>query len=489
MKKKPQQTVVLFISILLIAAAGGTAAAETLLESYLQSAVSQGDSLKSLELQQSRQNLLMEQSQLEQPEETGVVLSSTQLAVATAENTAGDQTVTLSPSVSLQLPDYDAAVQAGIPVSINLSDSSVSFTPSLNASADFSGYTAEESTASDDLELEASQLSLVYTYENGLIAIEQQVLLAMQELIGYESSLAAAQKSLSDARISLENDFASGKINTGSAVWERRINSIERLENSVHRIQMSYEETVGSFEETVGSTYRKLANADIPQPAIESEESSLTNYQVLSAALELKIAQQALLDEQNAQRNEEISDRTFSYTAGAGYNGSYSTTSSSSHTLQVSADASNREFTLSGTAGASYRSGAWSPTVTVSGKWTPPVAADTWDEPDQIRAALLKNSVKLAELSYQQSVDDFRDTLQSIERDRAEWNIAMAELDLDYAEAEETYRQASHAAENGYGTAKAAADAAFELELLDYEYRSLLIDGLLLEREIEALSL
>jgi hypothetical protein len=469
-------------------AAEAESAAVPRLTGYLDAAMQESSSRIRYELQKKAQDLQLDLAGLEKPEDSGIRISGGELSLNSSADQTGDQIVKLTPSVTVNFYDIDTVLTFQAPTSINLTDVELSGSPVISVKKTFGGYTAEENTTLDELEDASERLSIDHSYQSGLLTIEKSLLQSVREITALDKSIAAARKSLDDAETSLTRDLATGKLKQNTASWTRRVNAVTRLENSLTATLASREAAADNFFEITGLTYEPLTLSDVPVPELGLSVPELGGTTVLLAALDIDIARQKLTNELTAREDEQISSKTFAYSASGSWTSDLNTPSGTyEQTLQAGLAASRSDLALEAGITAAFTGSSFEPAAYISGRWTRPETE--WQEYDDLELQMLENQIALARAAYDQAYQNYQNNIQSLRLEVSSWNISSAENDLLYAEYAEALEQAQYALEKGFGTQSAVDDARHQLTLLDYDRILLDIDGLLIERDIRSLQL
>ena len=484
MKRKRNIVTVFFICFLtgsaLLPAAG--------LETYVDAALKNSMTGKLNDLQKTISTLQWERSELEQPEEEGVSVSTGGGTLTYTEDLTGDHIISFEPSTTVTFHDLDLTITLTTPTTLNATDTQVSSTPKVSIQKTLKTYNPEEDTELEDFESAAVKMDIDRNYYTGLIAVEKSVLQSVKEFITLDKSVLITEKSISDAGIALENNLKSGLLKAGSTAWQLRSNSIIRLNNSLDAAQNDISVAQDRFVSMTGIKYEDITSEEIPQPEITLHAPDMGNTLVLSAVLDVEIAKQKLSDELSTRESKEISDTSFTYLLNGSYKAGLNQPAGNyDHTLQAGVTASNSEFVFEAGVSTVIDSTTITPTAYITGRWTD--QPDAWVSYDELTINILENQVVSAEQNYNQTYSDYLYDIQEMQLRISSWNIHSAELNLSYSEKNLQLEDAVYAHSKGFGTVRDVQDAQYELQLIEYDQMLQALDGLLIEQDIRALKL
>jgi hypothetical protein len=475
--------ILLACTLPLYARNGETAPPTPLLEQYREAALSNSPLLAGYELQKQASELQTALSLLEQPQKSGISVTSGSLTASTEVSSSGERSVTLQPAVSTAFEALDLIITVSAPASIAVSDAELSAAPKVTVEKRFGTADTEEQTGLQLLQTAAARLQADLSYRSGLLNLEKTVLQQLRELIQLDASIAGTAASLSDAEQKLEQDLKLGNLTEGTAAWQRRVNTITRLEHSLSQLSASRERAAELLQSQTGLAYTAPAPEDIPAAALSLESSRLTNTELLIAALAVEQAREKREIEAEEQAPDLLSGSTFSYLASGSWTSQLNQPSGTySHTLQAGISASSSALTFEAGVAASLSGGTVTPTGYLTGRWNEPEAA--WTEYDDLQLQILENQIESALVSHDLAQQEYLQSLEQLAAEIARWLIEQAELDLLEAEYTDQLELVRSAFERGIGTDTALKQAERDLELLAYDRMLLNIDSQLLETDI-----
>ena len=484
MKKKKYLTTVLIICLL----AGSVLLPAADLSSYIEAALKDSLSSRMNDLQRTVSTLQLERSELDQQEDGGIAISSGDVSIAYGMNQTSDQIISLDPSVTISLYDYEASVSITAPTTLNATDLEVSSTPKISLQKKIVTYEPEEDTTLGDLEAAAAQMDIDRTYYSGLLSIEKNVLQSVKEILILEKSILVTENNIINAEQDLENDLKTGSVKSGSTAWNLKTNSIIRMNNSLIISQANLEAARDDFQEITGMKYESLIPGDMIQPEISLTAPELGNTKVLAAALDVEIASQKLADELSSRESSVIGDSSFTYLISGSYTaGLNQPVGTYDHTLQAGVTASNSDLVIEAGVSTVIDSTGLTPTVYISGRWTD--QPDNREAFDVLSLSILESQVSAVGESYNYVYAQYMNDIQSLQLRISSWNISRAELDLEYDENTLKLEDADYAYLKSFGTAGDVQDAQHELQVVEYNRMLLNIDGMLIERDIKILKL
>jgi hypothetical protein len=458
------------------------------LESYVDSALKNSMAGRLNNQQRTVSTLQLERSELEEPEETGISLSTGSGTLSYEQDQSGDTIVSFEPAATIKFNDLDLAITLTAPTALNATDTVVSSSPKIVIQKTLDTYDPEEDTTLDDLESAAQKIDIDRNYYAGLKTIEKSVLQSVKELMTLDKSILITEKNISDAEVSLSYDIKSGLLKEGSTAWKLRKNSVIRLKNTLSATQKNITAARENFKNITGIEYEVVTSEDIPQPDLTLHALDLGNTIVFSAALDVEIAKQKLSDEFSERTSDKLSDSSLTYLLSGSYEaGINQPTGIYDHTLQAGVTASNSEFVFEAGVSTVINSTSITPSAYFTGKWTDPT--DNWDEYDELTVNILENQVVTAEQNYNQSLSDYYTDIQEMQLRISSWNINNIEIELTYSETLLQLEDAEYAYSKKFGTVSDVQDARYDLQVIEYEQILQALDGLLLEQDIRALEL
>ena len=227
------------------------------------------------------------------------------------------------------------------------------------------------------------------------------------------------------------------------------------------------------------------AITDIREPDLSFAMNAEGSTSVASKRIEVQKAKETL-----ALRIAQYTNRTLVAGGNISYANSQINTNlgpmtQNSLTLGGSAALAGKSFTVQGAVGGTYDfdKGTLTPVVAISGTWSndPAFAKDT------LEIRQLENEVLLAEIAYNNAVDEYIQSSIEVQNNVASWQLEYALLLQTIRYNKDLLKQQRELFENGLVTKKQVEDAAFTVELDEYDLKAMLLKGLQLENEIKRL--
>lgn len=386
-------------------------------------------------------------------------------------------------SFGVVLPDDDTTISASVPSGIRYDGRGAVISPSLSISHTFDWGHDDEKLK--NLQTEALRMSVGRQYGTGKLSIRQNTISLMIEIISNEKSIEESREMLRDIDRDISDSISLGITTEGSLIYQELMLERKRSEDSLRISEREREELLLRYSALTGLSWDGLT--DIPEPVFPEILSVISSSSVNEAEVEMLIAEENVLLEESQQNPKRL---TIGGEAGGSAEiaeGLYPLTGTREDALK-----------LGGTVG--WEGNDWSLSATGGGTWdhdfsfTPSLAFyASWrsgtSESDDLRLRSLRNEARIRE-------DDYRDALRSFEESREDlwgrmlsWERESAELEAEASYKRSLYEMALVKHERGLAAAEDVHDAEMELHLLDFDHDILLLQGLSLQAEAEALIL
>ena len=147
----------------------------------------------------------------------------------------------------------------------------------------------------------------------------------------------------------------------------------------------------------------------------------------------------------------------------------------------------NKQYSISGSVTASYdfEDNTFTPSLTIGGSWSNNPSSYS----EGLKLQQLENAVLTAELAYRTAIDEFNQSVMTIQNSIASYVMNYSLLLEFIAYNQETLEQQKDLYARGLATALQVEDAQFAVDLDTYTLNSSLLEGLKLENQIKSLSL
>ena len=435
----------------------------------------------------SKQNSDLSVAMGEVQETTGIEVSGDLAYKDGALVSSGKDSLLLSPSVVITLPN-DGKTK----ITVGADSISRSLTNDNFWSADPSVGISHTITFGDsgdilsDLQLAKQKLEIDQTYRQRIYDFESSIYTKISEIVTYEMNLLNAEKDILIQKTKIDNALKLKTTAVGSSTFRNMELELAKLENSKSSIQQKlvmaktqYMQLTGMEWDGVGS----IRQADLSFAFMPTGDTT-----VITAALELEIAKEELA---LRQRNTVISgnSRTVpSLTVGGSTGLSYTEAIATTLFYELGAQAlySANNFTTGASVNLDISdSGAITPSLTISGSWrnNPTIANDV------LEIQSLQNNITIAGIDYQEAMLDYQINANQLEAD-----ILSHQLETEQFEQTAVYRQqvldeALQAFAKGLITQTEVDQARLDAELTTYERTIYALEALVLENRAKALQL
>jgi len=156
-------------------------------------------------------------------------------------------------------------------------------------------------------------------------------------------------------------------------------------------------------------------------------------------------------------------------------------------TIKGSASLIANQYKISGSVSATYdfEDNTFTPSLTIGGSWSNNPSSYS----EGLKLQQLENAVLTAELAYRTAIDEFNQSVMTIQNSIASYVMNYSLLLESIAYNQETLEQQKDLYARGLATALQVEDAQFAVDLDTYTLNSSLLEGLKLENQIKSLSL
>ena len=459
------------------------------LDDLLKQAEQNSSSMKNLEI--TRSNVLLQQAATKIDDGVKVSVNSGELKYSNPIDTKNNwnvsrQRISLSgSSVEVTLPnDGKTAFSFSVdPFSYSQAGSSWNYLedPSLSMSHTITYGKTQDSLK--DLNTRQTEMMANSSYESAKLTFANTLYSQIGALVNNEKSIKSTTQKLTDAKKELSDKLVLGQVKKGSLVYQAQDQAIRLTEGTLESLQASRDLLIRQFETIMGVPYPD-AITDIREPDLSFAMNAEGSTSVASKKIDLQIAKETL-----ALRIAQYTNRTLVAGGNISYANSQINTNlgpmtQNSLTLGGSAALAGKSFTVQGAVGGTYDfDKGTTPVVAISGTWSndPAFAKDT------LEIRQLENEVLLTEIAYNNAVDEYIQSSIEVQNGIASWQLEYALLLQTIRYNKDLLKQQRELFENGLVTKKQVEDAAFTVELDEYDLKAMLLKGLQLENEIKRL--
>ena len=470
------------IGICLLALASlGAADLDTIVDQSKQNS----STIQLIELSKQNSDLSVAMDEVE--ETTGIEVSGNLSYEDGTLVSSGKDSLLLSPSVVITLPnDGKTKITIGADsISRSLTnDNFWSADPSVGISHTISF--GDSGDILGDLQLAMQKLEIDQTYRQRIYDFESSIYTKISEIVTYEMNLLNTEKDILIQQTKIDNALKLKTTAVGSTTFRSMELELAKLENSKSSIQQKlvmaktqYMQLTGMEWDGVGS----IRQADLSFAFMPTGDST-----VITAALELEIAKEELALRQRSTVLSGSSRTVPSLTIGGSTGLSYTETIATTLFYELDAQAlySANNFTTGASVNLDISdSGNITPSLTISGSWrnNPTIASDV------LEIQSLQNNITIAGIDYQEAMLDYQINANQLEAD-----ILSHQLETEQFEQTAVYRQqilgeALQAFAKGLITQTEVDQARLDVELTTYERNIYALEALVLENRAKALQL
>lgn len=457
------------------------------LETYLQAARTNSTDVRILELQLLNTRLSADIKEYEPEDQQGLAITAGE---GTLRYDIEGEAFTIDPSMTLTWYDQDARVNLLGTTSIDLTDGSVTLSPSISFQKTLDTYEPNDypSAITDDLTYAKTITRAEQVYQTGLLAIEQDVLQQLISILTLERTRSSLIYQIDKLQTTLDDDLRLSRVKKDTTTYARRAAEIESKRATLRSTEGQLDRRIAALEGDIGIPYSSITS--ISQPDLSYTPPVSGNTDVLLAATALELAREQLQDHLDQEAGQLLDDKSLALKFTGSYGMDYSpSTSSLSQSLQAGVSATLNTLTLeTGVVASSNTLPSDAFSVYLKGAWYDPEEPET-NEIDAMTLQTYQNSLTIAGIEYEQALLSFERAVEELDAKIADWYDSLESLMRDKNIAESALADAESARSRGVGTQTTLEDAEQELNLLGYDERILLIQGAQLEREIRSLLL
>ena len=413
---------------------------------------------------------------------------------------SGDLTTTVdfaAPSATLRSSGINATVvlpndgKTSIQVSTGAlsyapSSSNYSVSPSVRASHTITyGLTTDNRKSLNNRQTEIMATS---TYDSSRVNYTTSLYTQIATILDNEKNIKKTTKELADSKRTLEQNLTLNLVREGSLIHRASQQAIGSKETTLEALNAARELYLRQFKNLAGFEWEGVD--EIPEPNRLFNPDMKKNSSLTLKGLALDLAKEDL-----ALEKAKYTNTSLGVVGSIGYATSKLTTMAGKtdyeNDLTVKGSASfgptNQQYSISAGVTASYdfENNTFSPSLTIGGSWSN--NPSSYSEGLQLQQ--LENAVLTAELAYRTAVDEFNQSVVSIQNSIASYLMNYSLLLESMAYNQETLEQQQDLFGRGLATAQDVEDAQFTVDLDAYTLHSSLLEGLKLENQIKILGL
>ncbi|MGD1823195.1 MAG: hypothetical protein ACPKM0_10600 [Pleomorphochaeta sp.] len=348
---------------------------------------------------------------------------------------------------------------------------------SLNVSHNFllGDYTNNQRNLNNQLTL----LSANQAYETGIVNYKKNVYSYVSNIISNEKSQKDVKKNFEDQEKIINDSLKLKQITKDSITYKQYSLLLNSYKDSLENLEIQKESLLKNFKDYTGIDYEEVN--DIREPVLDIDSSIDESLTIQIAQLNVRIKQDTI-DQVEREKTQSYINLN---TAIADY-GVYDTSEDMSIGVLATYNANNLSFN----AGTNFdytlgSSASFTPAVQVGATWT----NDTTSESDIIENKLNENALISSQLDLNSAIQSKELTKLTLNTQIVNWKSQYKQLLDNIQYQQDTLKLKKEMFDLGLVSESDVTDVEFEIEQLNYDMLTLLIDGLTIELDIEKLNL
>ena len=459
------------------------------LDELLLEASKNSSQMRNLEI--NRSNVLLQQAATKIDDEVTVSVNSGTLRYGGSIDTDGwdmsKQTTSLSgTSVDITLPnDGSTTFSVGVdPFSWSETKNEWKYLedPSLSVKHTFTYGLTQDNLK--DLNTRQTEILANSSYETTKLTFANTLYSQVSTLLNNEKTIKSTTRKLDESKKALADRLTLNQIKEGSLAYQAQEQAIRLSEGTLASLQASRDLLLKQFETVTGVPFPEQIE-EIREPMLLFDINVQTSSSLAGKQIDVQKAKESLALEIAQYTNKSLV---------VGGNASYAnsqvriegiTVQQNSVTLSGNALLGGKNFSLSGGVGGTYNidNKTLSPSVSVSGTWS----NNPTSTKDALKIQQLENDVLLAEIAYNTAVDEYLQSAIDLQNSVASWQLEYALLKQTIQYNKDVLQQQEELFAMGLAPKKQVEDAAFTVELDEYDLKATLLKGLQLENQIKRL--
>ena len=385
-------------------------------------------------------------------------------------------------SLSMTLPDDDTTITASLPFGFRYDSEGATLRPGASISHTFDW--GRDTDILEDLQLQALRISVEHDYSSDVIAVRRSVISLMIELLTNERNRLEAEESLRDAEKELSDALSLGIVSEESIAYMELELSVRRYEDSLRILDEESNELGMRYAAMVGEEWSGVDSIPYPSfPSLDPASSSTLRSADIQAAI---AGEEVLIEESRQDPRKLIAGADVSAVTDI-RKGIYSDPDGVSEVASLTGwlgwEGDNWSLTASG--GGSFASDhTFTPALTFSGSWR-----NGSSRSDEITLRSLRNSALIRENEAKDARRAFSEESSALWRRILSWEREEAETRAQIGYEDALAQMAAIKHERGMISDEELHDQMLSLSLLRMDEDILLLEGLSLQAEAEALLL
>lgn len=450
------------------------------LETLVKSAIDNSTQITNLELNKNYTMLSLEGSELKP--KTKVSFSSEMTKAGSSYTIGGGSSSLLSvvipgsytPTSSNQISDTTTiSITGGL--DIDSDTSSVTSDGSLSLSHNFliGDYTNNQKDINNQITL----LKATQAYESGVITFKKNIYSYVTNILTNEKSQREFEKKIKDQEKTISDGLALNQFTKDALVYKQYNLILKTYKDTLENLQNQKQALLDNFKEYSGVDYQEVDT--IREPSLEINNNFNDSISIQLAKLNVKLKQDDIDQVEREKTQQYLNVNTYvqstPYASVSEKNavGLLATYGADNFTINAG---TNLDFTLNTSI---------SPTFKVGGTWT----NDTTSESDLINNKLNENELISAQLTLNSTIQNDVLTKLNLNSQITNWKAQYKQLEDNIQFNEENLKLNKQMFDLGLISQKEIDDLSFDLEQLNYDKLSLLLEGLSLELDIEKTNL
>jgi len=454
------------------------------LETLVKSAIDNSTQITNLELNKNYTMLSLEGSELKP--KTKVSISSEMTKAGSSYTVGGGSSSLLSvvipgsytPTSSNQISDTTTISITGA-LDIESDTSSVTSDGSLSLSHNFliGDYTNNQKDINNQITL----LKATQAYESGVITFKKNIYSYVTNILTNEKSQRDFEKKIKDQEKTISDGLALNQFTKDALVYKQYNLILKTYKDTLENLKNQKQALLDNFKEYSGVDYQEVD--DIREPNLEINNNFNDSISIQLAKLNVKLKQDDIDQVEREKTQQYLNVNTYVQSTPAFLS---SLNNPNYNAVGLSATYGADNFTINAGTNLDFKvNDSISPTFRVGGTWT----NDTTSESDLINNKLNENELISAQLTLNSTIQNDVLTKLNLNSQITNWKAQYKQLEDNIQFNEDNLKLNKQMFDLGLVSQKEIDDLSFDLEQLNYDKLSLLVEGLSLELDIEKTNL
>ncbi|NCD05569.1 MAG: hypothetical protein EOL97_05575 [Spirochaetia bacterium] len=450
------------------------------LENLVKSSIDNSTQITNLELNKNYTMLNLEGSELKP--KTKVSLSSEITKAGSSYTIGGGSSSLLSvvipgsytPTTANQISDTTTINIAG---SLDIESDTSSVTPDGSLSLSHNFLIGDYTNNQKDINNQITLLKATQAYESGVITFKKNLYSYVTNILTNEKSQREFEKKIKDQEKTITDGLALNQFTKDALVYKQYNLILKTYKDTLENLQNQKQALLDNFKEYSGVEYQEVDT--IREPNLEINNNFNDSISIQLAKLNVKLKQDDIDQVEREKTQQYLNVNTYvqstPYASASEKNavGLLATYGADNFTINAG---TNLDFTLNTSI---------SPTFRVGGTWT----NDTTSESDLINNKLNENELISAQLTLNSTIQNDVLTKLNLNSQITNWKAQYKQLEDNIQFNEDNLKLNKQMFDLGLISQKEIDDLSFDLEQLNYDKLSLLLEGLSLELDIEKTNL